>query len=116
MNNNLPTTPGSYWWREKDGDEWEQIREVYPHADLELAVIDEGDECTPQQIGGQWAKAHKPDEGIEAWAVFNNRTGSFAVCWEDQEAAQDMTVDFNNMATKDRYTCRKVRVCEVDTE
>lgn len=69
MITNLPTTPGPYYWRESDGDEWEQIREVYPHADLELAVMDEGDECTPQQIGGQWLPIPPAEELVELQAI-----------------------------------------------
>lgn len=68
MSNNLPTEPGPYWWRKKEGDEWE-IREIYKLGQSLVYYHDRCDWETVQEMGGQWAKAHKPDQGHEAFAV-----------------------------------------------
>lgn len=65
MEANLPTTPGPYWWRERDGDEWRSI--ILTHVDIE-AIQEDIPEFGEAYIdgmtvsGGQWAKAHNPDE------------------------------------------------------
>lgn len=87
MEANLPTTPGPYWFREKNGDEWRAI--ILTHVDIE-AIQEDIPEFGEAYIdgmtisGGQWAKAHSPDEGIEAWAV-KNRNGKLDVCWFDEQ-------------------------------
>lgn len=71
MEANLPTTPGPYWWREKDGDEWEYGEVYRGHSgDLYWETMAIGGQPL-DHMQGQWAKAHNPDEGIVAWAVFN---------------------------------------------
>jgi|DEB0MinimDraft_6_1074348.scaffolds.fasta_scaffold38672_4 hypothetical protein len=82
----LPTKPGSYYWREKDGDEWELWH-----------VLDNGSELTAHRgfnvaflpdLGGQWlpvpaaeelvelqAKANAYDDGQKLWVSFDVETG-----------------------------------------
>lgn len=64
--NNLPTEPGFYWWREKDGDEWE-IVQIDLHMDAHFIG---GDMCYgAAECGGQWQRCIRPDEGQECFAV-----------------------------------------------
>lgn len=62
MNNNLPTTPGPYWWREKDGDEWDRVLNVQLSDSMGLCVDLGFYYETVKERGGQWAKAHSPEE------------------------------------------------------
>ena len=92
----LPKTSGAYWWREKDGDEWEQVevKEVFAYK------VNDVTEYTIEELGGQWAKAHNPDDGIEAWAVFVEgiiRCHSIA---STNEAVKDQLPFFESMHNK----------------
>lgn len=71
MKTNLPTETGPFWWREKDGDEWElwHITEVTnPPGFIAGRGFNHG---RVEKFGGQWAKCHRPDEGQEAEIVFD---------------------------------------------
>ena len=115
----LPTKPGPYYWREKDGDEWE-IHTVFIDDELNNTLmascpIDDTWYAT-ENWGGQWlpiptaeelvelqAKAKAYDEGQHEWGMFDSE-GKFAVtCPNEQKYLAN------------GWTCRKVRVCkEVD--
>ena len=74
MKTNLPTTPGPWWFREEDGDEWELVLVVFyndPFIEPTAKYVCSEFENDLKAMEGQWAKAHKPDEGVEAWAVFS---------------------------------------------
>lgn len=56
----LPTTPGPYWWRAKDGDEWELVildknRHPWNEDAYNMGPLSD--------MQGQWAKVHRPDDG-----------------------------------------------------
>ena len=115
----LPTKPGPYYWREKDGDKW-SIKEVYVNyktKNLEAAHISSLDGRglsmqSPEYIGGQWlpiptaeelvelpAKAKAYDEGQHEWGLFDTE-GKFAVTCPNEQ---------KHLANG--WTCCKVRVC-----
>lgn len=100
MEANLPTTPGPYWWRETDGDEWE-IGEIYRGCDGGLYWETMHVAGKPLEIfDGQWSKAHNPDEGIDAWAVFVEgmiRCHSIA---STKQAVKDQLPFFESMHNK----------------
>jgi len=70
MKTELPTKPGPYYWREKDGDEWELWH-----------VLDNGSELTAHRgfnvaflpdLGGQWLPIPTAEELVELlWRVHN---------------------------------------------
>ena len=70
MSTKLPTKPGPYYWREKDGDEWELWH-----------VLDNGSELTAHRgfnvaflpdLGGQWLPIPTAEELVELlWRVHN---------------------------------------------
>jgi hypothetical protein len=70
MKTELPTKPGPYYWREKDGDEWELWH-----------VLDNGSELTAHRgfnvaflpdLGGQWLPIPPAEELVELlWRVHN---------------------------------------------
>ena len=69
--NKLPTKPGPYYWREKDGDEWE-IHTVFIDDELNntlmaLCPIDDTWYAT-ENWGGQWLPIPTPDELVELQA------------------------------------------------
>ena len=121
----IPKSIGAYWWRANDECDWDPVyvREdstvpgyeytvLFPETGVEIDLPDLTD------LRGQWAKAHNPDEGIEAWVVFGSSGKPQAidrdpdmcrskVCHWDQESW--------NILMKHGYTCRKVRVCEVNS-
>jgi hypothetical protein len=57
MSTELPTKPGPYYWREKDGDEWEIhtvfIDDELNHTLMALCPIDDTWYAT-ENWGGQW--------------------------------------------------------------
>lgn len=80
MKTNLPTTPGPWWFREEDGDEWELVLVVFyndPFIEPTAKYVCSEFENDLKAMDGQWAKAHKPDEGVEAWAVFKKDNEEF---------------------------------------
>lgn len=68
MNNNLPTTPGPYWLKEDGVEKWipVYVKDASHVPGWELSVLfpESGSELDLQDIKGQWAKAHNPDEGM----------------------------------------------------
>ena len=126
----LPTKPGPYYWREKDGDEWEIhtvfIDDELNHTLMALCPIDDTWYAT-ENWGGQWlpippaeelvelpAKAKAYDEGETAACIFCP-DGKFVLArinamlaWDDLEVIK---MDIKRDLRKQGYTCRKVRVC-----
>jgi hypothetical protein len=119
----LPTKPGPYYWREKDGDKW-SIKEVYVNyktKNLEAAHISSLDGRglsmqSPEYIGGQWlpiptadelvelqakAKAKAYDEGTQQIAVYSE------VIWSDNYLNMLEKADLTFGSPKVR-----VRVCK----
>ena len=103
----LPTTTGPYWWREKDGDEWVLVEVELIGADLfaqgkgkykeYCAYIDQWEIFYPI---GQWKRIPRPDDGIEAWAVFVEgmiRCHSIA---STKEAVEEQLAFFESMHNK----------------
>jgi len=115
--NQLPTKPGPYYWREKDGDKW-KLGNVFEHYDkrFHFETFNIGGKPVVD-LQGQWlpiptaeelvelqAKAKAYDEGETQSAVYN---GKDEFMWSDS---------FLNMREKSGlpigHTCRKVRVCK----
>ena len=70
--NKLPTKPGPYYWREKDGDEWE-IHTVFIDDELNNTLmascpIDDTWYAT-ENWGGQWLPIPTADELVELQAA-----------------------------------------------
>jgi len=73
--NDLPTKPGPYYWREKDGDEWE-IHTVFVDYELNntLMAFCQMDETwyAVENWGGQWLPIPTAEELLELlWRVHN---------------------------------------------
>lgn len=70
----IPKSSGAYWWRANDECDWDPvyIREDSTVPGYEFTVLfpETGVEIDLPDMRGQWAKAHSPDDGVEAWAVF----------------------------------------------
>jgi hypothetical protein len=64
----LPTKPGPYYWREKDGDEWEIhtvfIDDELNHTLMALCPIDDTWYAT-ENWGGQWLPIPTAEELVE---------------------------------------------------
>ena len=138
MKTELPTKPGPYYWREKDGDEWE-IHTVFIDDELNNTLmascpIDDTWYAT-ENWGGQWLPIPTPDELVELQAKAKAKAydeGETAACifcpdgkfvlarinailaWDDLEVIK---MDIKRDLRKQGYTCIKVRVCkEVENE
>ena len=142
----LPTKPGPYYWREKDGDKW-SIKEVYVNyktKNLEAAHISSLDGRglsmqSPEYIGGQWlpippaeelvelqAKAKAYDKGSEQWQIWDpchsklemiGRTESEAITAFRHSIVSNNPPEPWSQYLAAGYTCHKVRVCkEVENE
>ena len=126
MEANLPTTPGPYWWRANDECDWDPvyIREDSTVPGYEFTVIfpETGTEIDLPDLQGQWAKAHNPDEGVEAWATLSP-DGSWITIGESRtEALREFCCrgnrnfsenDVERMWEKyaaDGYTCEPVTI------
>jgi len=73
--NDLPTKPGPYYWREKDGDEWE-LCTVFVDYELNntLMAFCQMDETwyAVENWGGQWLPIPTAEELLELlWRVHN---------------------------------------------
>jgi hypothetical protein len=135
----LPTKPGPYYWREKDGDEWE-IHTVYiddelNHTLMALCPIDDTWYAT-ENWGGQWlpipaaeelvelqAAKKMVDEGHEMYCVTNgiDAVSYLGKCeshaWLGAELVHDRDPD--SLTIDDGYTCEPVtivRKAKNDTE
>ena len=128
----LPTKPGPYYWREKDGDEWELWH-----------VLDNGSELTAHRgfnvaflpdLGGQWlpiptaeellelqAKAKAYDRGSEQWQIWDpchsklemiGRTESEAITAFRHSIVSNNPPEPWSQYLAAGYTCSKVRVCK----
>jgi len=132
----LPTKPGPYYWREKDGDKW-SIKEVYVNyktKNLEAAHISSLDGRglsmqSPEYIGGQWlpiptadelvelqAKAKAYDDGQKLWVSFDVETGEpYAI---DRDPAITIHDTWKLLGRHPQgnmpggFVNRKVRVCK----
>lgn len=73
MINNLPTTPGQHWFKEEGTDNWQPYYVTTLDGEGLICHCSEYNvtsRCLVSEMpGGQWAKAHKPDDGQEAFAV-----------------------------------------------
>jgi hypothetical protein len=136
MSTKLPTKPGPYYWREKDGDEWE-IHTVFIDDELNNTLmascpIDDTWYAT-ENWGGQWLPIPTAEELVElqakAKAYVEGETAACIFCpdgkfvlarinailaWDDLEVIKmDIKRDLRNQG----YTCHKVRVFkEVENE
>lgn len=133
MKTNLPTTPGPYWWREKDGDEWIFISVTAIVGDLyaESLFIPKEMKSYLDRWGdyypvGQWSKAHNPDEGVEAWATVS-ADGNWVTIGESRtEALREFCCRGNRNFSendvermwekyaKEGYTCAPVTIYRKD--
>lgn len=118
MKTNLPTEPGPYWWRAKDGDEWQTVK-VDMHLDVHLIGGDMV--CSSEECGGQWVKIQTPDEGQEIYLVRNGKGQPVGAGVGVNEAIQSYLqcstspeFDFVALKNKSGYTCRKVKIVEVE--
>lgn len=68
MSNNLPTTPGPYWFREKGFDKWEPYYVTTLDGKgmvCHKSAFNVTSRCLASEMpSGQWAKAHNPDEPL----------------------------------------------------
>lgn len=117
MKTKLPTKLGPYWWREPDSTDpkdWQPVIVVRRYDDSLVVVSVGNDRPVPlENCEGQWSPCHKPDEGVEAWAVYapdGTRieladTGLEAKqeCGSPYPAAWEKLAEFG-------FTCQKVRV------
>ena len=142
MSTKLPTKPGPYYWREKDGDEWE-IHTVFIDDELNNTLmascpIDDTWYAT-ENWGGQWlpiptaeelvelqAKAKAYDKGSEQWQIWDpchsklemiGRTESEAITAFRHSIVSNNPPEPWSQYLAAGYTCSKVRVCkEVENE
>lgn len=119
MTTNLPTKPGPYWWRAKEGDE---LRIIH----VEVAMLNDepevngmccespesGEYVHVSEMGGQWSRIPTPDEGLDAFEVIGPK-GEMICVWDDEQHTKDFIKTFNKVG-KVKYTCRKVRVIPVE--
>lgn len=117
MNNNLPTTPGPYWFLEAETNEWELY--FVTTLDGEGMVCHNSEHnvtsrCLVSEMPeGQWAKAHSPDAGVEAWAVFNQfgdivaADDTWAGAWFSAARLAGTEQDF---LRRGGYTCEPVTI------
>ena len=130
----LPTKPGPYYWREKDGDKW-SIKEVYVNyktKNLEAAHISSLDGRglsmqSPEYIGGQWlpippaeelvelqAKAKAYDEGcVDAYVVTSVSGRSVSIDFTEPRAwslAERLEGIFRCDLESSGYTCEPVTI------
>jgi len=79
--NDLPTKPGPYYWREKDGDEWE-IHTVFVDYELNntLMAFCQMDETwyAVENWGGQWLPIPTAEELVELLRLVDE-----VVSWDD---------------------------------
>lgn len=111
MKTNLPTTPGPYWYQEEGAKTWGLFSVDDHNGEGKLSVIGFGDDVAyrlERFPSGQWAKAHKPDEGIEAWAVFDS-DGSFFHAGDSHDHAEQYANDMIE-ATEKKHTCEPVTI------
>lgn len=89
MSTELPTKPGNYYWREKDGDEWELLEIMFGLKPYDNALVARRYGCSyswglVEKLQGQWlpiptaeelvelqATKKMVDEGQEAFMVFD---------------------------------------------
>jgi len=113
-----PTKPGHYWWREKDGDEWEQgvvsynwDRSRLTWDTIELTV--HRDYRFVSGMGGQWEPCPKPGEGVEGWGVFATH-GTFIhamACEDDCKSSCFKDGFYSEQVFKDSsLTCQPVTI------
>jgi len=127
MKTELPTKPGPYYWREKDGDEWE-IHTVFVDYELNntLMAFCQMDETwyAVENWGGQWLPIPTAeelvelqdckkmvDEGQEAWGVYCP-SGQLVLTGDKSDCEQqvDYMNDTDIFATHQKYTCEPVTI------
>lgn len=113
MKTELPKEPGSYYWREKEGDEWEFIiasnigDDLYFSSDrgavYRKAYAHDWDKFYPI---GLWLKIPTAEkilamqDGVEAWAVFSEQCEFF---WAEPELSKRILND-------PMFTCEPVTI------
>jgi len=65
VDSQLPTKPGPYYWREKDGDEWARVFDVQLSNSIGLCVDAGFYYESVQQRGGQWLPIPTAEELVE---------------------------------------------------
>ena len=123
--NQLPTKPGPYYWRESDGDEWELVfvREDSTVPGYELTVVFfNGAEIDFPNLGGQWAKAHNPDD-VEDLAKCRDELKNIAEAspekWEmpiDEFLTEFWQWTQNRVRHTLMNTCEPVTICRKEKE
>ena len=134
MSTELPTKPGAYYWREKDGDKW-KLGNVFENYDkrfyFELfnivgkPVVDMGGQWLPiptaEELVKLQAKAKSYDKGREQWQIWDPCHSKLEMVGRTQDEA---IIAFRKSITYSNppepwsqflaagYTCRKVRVCK----
>lgn len=129
----LPTKPGPYYWREKDGDEWE-LGNVFINYDKRFyfeacnivgkSVIDMKGQWLPippaEELVELRAKAKAYDKGSEQWQIWDpchsklemiGRTESEAITAFRHSIVSNNPPEPWSQYLAAGYTCRKVRVC-----
>ena len=112
MKTELPTKTGPYYWREKDGDEWELWH-----------VLDNGSELTAHRgfnvaflpdLGGQWLPIPTAEELVElqAKAKAYDEGEYLLSCIGADLNISLVNISESNYMQQKGYTCRKVRVCK----
>jgi hypothetical protein len=142
MSTELPTKPGPYYWREKDGDEW-ALGNVFESYDCrEQCLYFETFNISGKPLNdmqGQWlpiptpdelvelqAKAKAYDEGREQWQIWDpchsklemiGQTESEAITAFRHSIVSNNPPEPWSQYLAAGYTCSKVRVCkEVENE
>ena len=106
--NNLPTKSAPYWWREKDGDEWETVTLSCHDPDLATLWCIEN-HCMATDMGGQWKRIPNPDEGQEALMIRHHNGESDIV----EGTATNADIDYWQQRG---FTCKPVTIFERDEE
>lgn len=113
MINNLPTTSGQHWFKEEGKEDWQPYYVTSLDGEGLICHCSEYNvtsRCLVSEMpAGQRAKAHKPDEGIEAWVVFNNK-GIICTCPDSLNATEYSQSVFNRMCLNRPYTCEPVTI------
>lgn len=118
--NQLPTKPGPYWFREKDGDEWAKIFEIRQWKGGMYAcqiwptneVLEEG---LMHHFVGQWSPIPMPDEGFEAWMLFHEISPIPDIYITEAEALSTM-VAYNQHDPQKGYSVQPVAIYKREVE
>lgn len=114
--NNLPTKPGPYWWREKEGNGWDvTIHLISSGGNLVMSH----NHMPPERMGGQWRRIPEPDEGQEALGVFNHEGIFVMASFSDAKAMNEceyLNCEDITLQDGELYTHKPVTIFERDEE